>query len=354
MKTRKKTIIFLIMFILVLALALGSTLAWYTAKRSVKGTMLFDKGIFIEFGNVEGETNTRKLLLEDGSLLDISIVPNDVIKIKNPYIKSLTNSVPFYLRAKLEYSTNTSEGLQTVETAKLSEIIDLNEYNQAFNFNSQFLPDSNNDWFYYVADANAALSNENLGIVYENDIINIFADTTMKVANFSAENGSPNDIDNIQICLVVEALQVGEGSSAVFSIDGGVAYSLVTANVQNGSVSYSVTDTTIEILDFNGIDLVINDSDLTTNDKEITIAENAFENLSEGELGCKTLYVYDRAILESLVNMELNSTPETSMLNILIIVTSDELCEYVYTSLVDDSRAGEFQAAAFIIGESEL
>lgn len=43
MKTRKKTIIFLIMFILVLALALGSTLAWYTAKRSVKGTMLFDK-----------------------------------------------------------------------------------------------------------------------------------------------------------------------------------------------------------------------------------------------------------------------------------------------------------------------
>lgn len=230
----------------------------------------------------------------------------------------------------------------------------MNEYNQAFNFNSQFLPDSNNDWFYYVADANAALSNENLGIVYENDTINIFADTTMKVANFSAENGSPNDIDNIQICLVVEALQVGEGSSAVFSIDGGVVYSLVTANVQNGSVSYSVTDTTIEILDFNGIDLVINDSDLTTNDKEITIKANAFDNLAEGELGCKTLYVYDRAILESLVNMELSSTPETSMLDSLIIVTSDELCEYVYTSLVDDSRAGEFQAAPFIIGESEL
>ena len=102
------------------------------------------------------------------------------------------------------------------------------------------------------------------------------------------------------------------------------------------------------------MDLVINDSDLTTNDKEITIAENAFENLSEGELGCKTLYVYDRVILESLVNMELNSTPETTMLNTLIIVTSDELCEQVYTSLVDDSRAGEFQAAAFIIGESEL
>ena len=353
MKTRKKTIIFLIMFILILALALGSTLAWYTAKRSVKGTMLFDKGIFIEFGNVEGETNTRKLLLDDGSLLDISIVPNDVIKIKNPYIKSLTNSVPFYLRAKLEYSTNTSEGLQTVETAKLSEIIDLNEYNQAFNFNSQFLPDSNNDWFYYVADANAALSNENLGIVYENDIINIFADTTMKVANFSAENGSPNDIDNIQICLVVEALQVGEGSSAVFSIDAGVAYSLRTATLENGSVTYRVKDTAIEILDFNGTDIVINDSDLTTNDKEITIAANAFDNLAEGELGCKTLYVYDKAILESLVNMEINSTG-TSMLYTLIIVTSDELCEYVYTSLVDDSRAGEFQAAAFIIGESEL
>lgn len=341
------------MFILILALALGSTLAWYTAKRSVKGTMLFDKGIFIEFGNVEGETNTRKLLLDDGSLLDISIVPNDVIKIKNPYIKSLTNSVPFYLRAKLEYSTNTSEGLQTVETAKLSEIIDLNEYNQAFNFNSQFLPDSNNDWFYYVADANAALSNENLGIVYENDIINIFADTTMKVANFSAENGSPNDIDNIQICLVVEALQVGEGSSAVFSIDAGVAYSLRTATLENGSVTYRVKDTAIEILDFNGTDIVINDSDLTTNDKEITIAANAFDNLAEGELGCKTLYVYDKAILESLVNMEINSTG-TSMLYTLIIVTSDELCEYVYTSLVDDSRAGEFQAAAFIIGESEL
>lgn len=140
----------------------------------------------------------------------------------------------------------------------------------------------------------------------------------------------------------------------MFSIDGGVAYSLVTANVQNGSVSYSVTDTAIEILDFNGIDLVINDSDLTTNDKEITIAANAFDNLAEGELGCKTLYVYDRVILESLVSMEINSTPETSMLDSLIIVTSDELCEYVYTSLVDDSRAGKFQAAAFIIGESEL
>lgn len=333
MKTRKKTIAFLIMFILILALALGSTLAWYTAKRSVKGTMLFDKGIFIEFGNVEGETNTRKLLLEDGSLLDISIVPNDVVKIKNPYIKSLTNSVPFYLRAKLEYSTNTSEGLQTVETAKLSEIIDLNEYNQAFNFNSQFLPDSNNEWFYYVADTNAALSNENLGIVYENDTINIFEDTTMKIANFSCENGSPNDIDNIQICLVIEALQVGEGSSAVFSIDAGVAYSLRTATLENGSVTYRVKDTAIEILDFNGTDIVINDSDLTTNDKEITIAADAFDNLTEGDLDCKTLYVYDKALLDSLVSMEIKSTPETSMLGSLIIVTSDELYSYIKTTL---------------------
>ena len=47
--------------------------------------LTFDKGIFIEFGNVEGETNTRKLLLEDGSLLDISIVTNDVVKIKSGF-----------------------------------------------------------------------------------------------------------------------------------------------------------------------------------------------------------------------------------------------------------------------------
>lgn len=80
--TRKRTIIFLIVISLILTFLLSSSMAWYVANRTASGSVIFDKGIFIDFENVDGEGRERNLVLADGSLFDISVVPNQVLKLK--------------------------------------------------------------------------------------------------------------------------------------------------------------------------------------------------------------------------------------------------------------------------------
>lgn len=343
--TRKRTILFLIVISLILTFLLSLSMAWYIANRSASGTVIFDKGIFIDFNNVDGEGRERTLVLSDGSLFDISIVPNQVVEIKNPYIKALDNSVPFYLRAKLNYFTEKDGNLTVVTKDKLSQIIKLNPYGNAFDFNSNFLPDDTNEWFYFVKDVSMNLSSDNLAVVNPNDVVNIFESSTMTIANFKCEVGSPNEVDNLVVKLEIHALQASEESVSEFGLSKSNS-ALTTLSLSGGEVKYKSYDDYIEILEFKGTDIVINDDTLPITNKEIGISDTAFENVGLNEaIEEKVLFVYDKELIEYFVENEKFRT--NSFIGVVDIATSEELYNYVFDVLLAD-RDGDFLAEEFI------
>lgn len=354
--TRKRTILFLIVISLILTFLLSLSMAWYIANRSASGTVIFDKGIFIDFNNVEGEGKERNLVLSDGTLFDISIVPNQVIEIKNPNIKALDNSVPFYLRAKLNYFTEKDGNLTVVTKDKLSQIIKLNPYGNAFDFNSNFLPDDNNEWFYFVKDASVNLSSDNLAVVNPNDVINIFGSSIMTIANFECEASSPNEVDNLVIKLEIHALQASGESAYEFGL-GESDSALTTLSLSGGEVTYMAYDDYIEILEFEGRDIVINDDALPIADKEIGISNTAFKKVRLNEaIEEKVLFVYDKELIEYFVENE--KSRSNSFIGIVDIATSEELYNYVFNVLLADregnSLAEEFMAYNFILLDTDL
>lgn len=353
---KKRTIILLIAVSLILTFFISLSMAWYVTNRSASGSVIFDKGIFIDFENVDGEGRERNLVLADGSLFDISVVPNQVIEIKNPYIKALENSVPFYLRAKLNYFSEKDGNLTAVTKDKLSEIVKLNPYGNAFDFNSKFLPDDTNEWFYFVKDESANLSSANLAVVNPNNVVNIFENSFMTIADFNCESGSPNEIDNLVIKLEIHALQVTETSSSSFGLGESESTS-TTLSLNGGEVTYLADDNAIEIVKFDGADIVIDDGSLPITNKEITIVSTAFENVGLNEvIEEKVIFVYDKDLLEYFVENEMSR--ENSFLGKIDIATSEELYDYVFNVLLSDrldsSLADEFMAYNFILLDTDL
>lgn len=101
-------------FLLVFAIGFGVTGAWYQAQRRATGTVKMDQGIYLTFTNLQTLTNgtdgdlegkmTGQLLQEDGSALtDLSVVPAQLVTIKNPTLAAAKGSVPFYVRVKVTY-----------------------------------------------------------------------------------------------------------------------------------------------------------------------------------------------------------------------------------------------------------
>lgn len=102
-------------FLLVFAIGFGVTGAWYQAQRRASGTVKMNQGIYLKFTNLQTLTNgtdgdlTNKmggqLLKEDGNALtDLSVVPAQLVTIKNPTLAAADNSVPFYARVKVTYT----------------------------------------------------------------------------------------------------------------------------------------------------------------------------------------------------------------------------------------------------------
>lgn len=356
MKTRKKISLIFIVLALILTFLLSGTMAFYIAKRSASGTLSFDKGIFLEFGNVDGEGYSRNLLLTDGNILDISIVPNQVVEIKNPYIKALGNSIPFYLKARLTYFSNVNGTLSEVEKSKLAEILNLNAFGNVLDFNSKFLPDDNNEWFYFVSDASKNLDANNLAVVNAGESVNIFETPSFKVANFTCETGSPNEIENLVIKLEISALQASDMSAKDFGLVSS-SISEQVLNVENGSVRYLADASTVNILEFNGTDIVINDNDLPVDGKEIIIEDSAFDNVGINEsLGEKVVYLYDKEIVECLV-LDMKSKSK-NLLGEVYIATSQEIYDYIFNDLLTGEEnsviAIEIENYSFILLDSEL
>ena len=349
--TRKRTIIFLIVTSLILIFLLSSSMAWYVANRSASGTVIFDKGIFIDFENVDGEGRERNLVLTDGTLFDISVVPNQVIEIKNPYIKALENSVPFYLRAKLNYFSEKDGNLTAVTKDKLSEIVKLNPYGNAFDFNSKFLPDDTNEWFYFVKDESANLSSANLAVVNPNDVVNIFGNSTMTIANFNCESGSPNEINNLVIKLEIHALQVTETSASAFGLGESESTS-TTLSLNGGEVTYLADDNAIEIVKFDGTDIVIDDGSLPITNKEITIADTAFDSLIIREDVPVLIYVYDSDLFNCFINKVVNNEDfKEKLIDKITIVTSKEIYDLLN---LPDSVMLEFYTYCLIMSDENL
>lgn len=102
-------------FLLVFAIGFGVTGAWYQAQRRASGTVKMNQGIYLKFTNLKtlnGEGDlTSKLegqLLQNNEaadpLTDLSVVPAQLVTIKNPTLAAANNSVPFYARVKVTYT----------------------------------------------------------------------------------------------------------------------------------------------------------------------------------------------------------------------------------------------------------
>lgn len=103
-------------FLLVFAIGFGVTGAWYQAQRRATGTVKMDQGIYLKFTNLQTLTNgtdgdlTNKMAgnlinaADDSTLTDLSVVPAQLVTIKNPTLAAADNSVPFYARVKVTYT----------------------------------------------------------------------------------------------------------------------------------------------------------------------------------------------------------------------------------------------------------
>lgn len=286
--TKHKTkyiVIFCLLIVFSFLASVSLSLAFYQARRQATGNVIMDKGIFMEFGNVAGEGLNCKLLTLDNQELNTSFIPNQIVDIKNPYIKLLNNSVDVFVRAKLSYKfyTNDVEAVLTKsEVETLSEIFVLDSLNQPITFSDNFLPDENNEWFYYSQDISQTNASQNNLKVLNIDFgeLSIFNNPKLVANNFGGEGGSPNEVTKIEIYLVVEVLQANDSSSETFGFAPTPEVAVLknlTLNDTN-TVSYYETSSTVEIISITGDapTITINDC-LNFQDKEIVIAPTVIE-----------------------------------------------------------------------------
>lgn len=302
----KYIVIFCILIVFSFLGSVSLSLAFYQAKRQATGNVTMDKGIFMEFGNVEGEGLNCKLLTLDNQELNTSFIPNQIVDIKNPYIKLLNNSVDVFVRAKLSYKfyTNDVEAVLTKsELETLNEIFVLDSLNQSITFSDKFLPDENNEWFYYSKDISQTNASQNNLKILNIDFgeLSIFNNPKLVANNFGGEGGSPNEVTKIEIYLVVEVLQANDSSSEVFGFASTSEVAVLknlTLNDAN-NISYYETTSTVEIISITGEEAIISPEDcLNFQNKQILIEPAAFE----GEM----LTILDAKFFLSIFNEIIN------------------------------------------------
>lgn len=170
MKSKKSIIVFQIIFLITLflaAIALGATGAYYRSKRSGDGTAIFNKGLYYTIYNLS--VDSAGTMISDGNILyytdgtttsnyagfkDISIGQTETFQIATPFIKTESNTLPFYARAKLEYVMYTeSSGTYTkITNAKAITNLKTQLFTNGveLEFDSASWIKNNGGWFYYV------------------------------------------------------------------------------------------------------------------------------------------------------------------------------------------------------------
>lgn len=170
MKSKKSIIVFQIIFLIILflaAIALGATGAYYRSKRSGDGTVIFNKGLYYTIYNLS--VDSAGTMISEGNILyytdgttasnyagfkDISIGQTETYQVATPFIRKESKTLPFYVRAKLEYVMYTeSSGTYTkITNAKAITNLKTQLFTNGveLEFDSASWIKNNGGWFYYV------------------------------------------------------------------------------------------------------------------------------------------------------------------------------------------------------------
>lgn len=146
--------------LLTIALGIGASAAWYTAKRQATGTILMNSGIEIQykgFGATDPTTWTKENNKLEGVLLTkTEVVPGDTITVNASDVRLTKESVDAYMRVKVSYKFYATKDATTaytdaeLTTAKAdfaaSELITMS--NEDAFFGANFV--KNGDYYYYT------------------------------------------------------------------------------------------------------------------------------------------------------------------------------------------------------------
>lgn len=200
MKSKKSIIVFQIIFLITLflaAIALGATGAYYRSKRSGDGTVVFNKGLYYTIYNLS--VDSAGTMISDGNILyytdgtttsnyagfkDISIGQTEIYQVATPFIRTESKTLPFYVRAKLEYVMYTeSSGTYTkITNAKAITNLKTQLFTNGveLEFDSASWIKNNGGWFYYVD------SSKNLKVIDSSitSDIKLFTSTTASNGNY--------------------------------------------------------------------------------------------------------------------------------------------------------------------------
>lgn len=146
--------------LLTIALGIGASAAWYTAKRQATGTILMNSGIEIQYKGF-GQTDPTVWKKENSKLEGVlltktEVIPGDTITVKASDVRLTKESVDAYMRVKVSYKFYATKDATTAYTdAELtnakadfaaSELITISNENAFFGAN--FV--KNGDYYYYT------------------------------------------------------------------------------------------------------------------------------------------------------------------------------------------------------------
>lgn len=146
--------------LLTIALGIGASAAWYTAKRQATGTILMNSGIEIQYKGF-GQTNPTDWKKENSKLEGVlltktEVVPGDTITVNASDVRLTKESVDAYMRVKVSYKFYATKDATTAYTDeelkaakadfKASELITMS--NEDAFFGANFV--KRGDYYYYT------------------------------------------------------------------------------------------------------------------------------------------------------------------------------------------------------------
>ena len=246
LKTKKSLVSFILVAVVLLiaSIAIGITGAYYQTSRNSVGTIVLDQGLFYTLYNISVDNNEN--LISDGSILyytdgtsvseyaafkDISAWQNETFYIATPYIKVNENTLPFYVRAKIEYVFYTAVDGEYQEITNSTIIDGLST--QLFNggtqldFSSKWV--EKDGWHYYVEDKSAATKkmdkieygDADIFLLNYNTAANDNYYSVLKTGKWDALNGGPEITYNsetvklakMSLRFTIETIQANGGTN---------------------------------------------------------------------------------------------------------------------------------------------
>lgn len=194
-------------FLLVFAIGFGVTGAWYQAKRQASGTVKMDQGIYLKFTNLNTLNGAGDLTSKlEGQLLqntdpvapltDLSVVPAQLVTIKNPTIAAAKGSVPFYVRVKVTYTakyftdaTRTDlEGTAVeISEATMKQLFGADLSGQLQKPETGWVDGGDGYWYYGSAKTQAGLTALTATKEADGTPVSLFKDGNLQFADWTAE-----------------------------------------------------------------------------------------------------------------------------------------------------------------------